>query len=52
MAAYADFLEANQSILVSLFSEASWSEFQKLVQSYNFGDAQAKLDHALSNLPA
>jgi two-component system sensor histidine kinase/response regulator len=47
-----DFLETNQAALRHLFKSASWAEFQKLVQSYSFGDAQAQLEHASKQLPA
>jgi hypothetical protein len=48
----ADFVEANQSALRSLFADGTWAEFEKLVQGYSFADAQARLEAALKNLPA
>jgi hypothetical protein len=45
----ADFIEANQSALRPLFTGDSWAEFEKLVQSYSFADAQAQLEQASKN---
>jgi two-component system sensor histidine kinase/response regulator len=45
----ADFIEANQSALRPLFAGDSWPQFEKLVQSYSFVDAQAQLEHASKN---
>ncbi len=42
----ADFLEANQAALRPLFCGERWAQFEKLVQSYSFGDAQAQLEQA------
>jgi HPt (histidine-containing phosphotransfer) domain-containing protein len=46
-----DCIEANQAALRSLFPGDAWSQFEKLVQSYAFADAQAQLERALKNLP-
>jgi HPt (histidine-containing phosphotransfer) domain-containing protein len=48
----ADFIEANRPALQLLFADGTWSEFEKLVQSYSFADAQAQLEQALKNHPA
>jgi two-component system sensor histidine kinase/response regulator len=48
----ADFIEANREALYPLFPGEAWPQFEKLVQSYAFADAQAQLDQALANLPA
>ena len=48
----ADFLEANQAALSSLFPGDAWPLFEKLVQGYAFAAAQAQLEQALKNLPA
>jgi len=47
----ADFLEANQTALRSLFAVEMWPQFEKLVQGYSFADAQTQLVQALKNLP-
>jgi hypothetical protein len=47
----ADFVEANQAALRPLLG-GSWPEFEKLVQSYAFADAQAQLEQALRELSA
>jgi HPt (histidine-containing phosphotransfer) domain-containing protein len=47
----AEFIEANQAALRPLFAGDAWSQFEKLVQDYAFADAQARLEHALKNLP-
>jgi len=44
----AEFIEANQALLRSLFSADTWPQFQKLVQDYAFADAQTQLEHALN----
>jgi two-component system sensor histidine kinase/response regulator len=46
-----DFLETNQAALRPLFTSEAWAEFQKQVQSYSFGDAQAQLEKACNQLP-
>jgi two-component system sensor histidine kinase/response regulator len=46
-----DFLETNQAALRALFKSETWPEFQKLVQSYSFADAQAQLEQACKQLP-
>lgn len=48
----ADFAEANQATLRPLFTDRTWTEFEKLVQSYAFADAQAQLEQTLKNLPS
>jgi two-component system sensor histidine kinase/response regulator len=48
----AEFLEANQAVLRSLFNGNAWSQFEKLVQNYGFSEAQAHLEQALKHLPA
>jgi two-component system sensor histidine kinase/response regulator len=48
----AEFLEANQAVLRSLFNADAWSQFEKLVQNYGFADAQTQLEEALKKLPA
>ena len=44
----AEFIEANQAVLRSLFSTDAWPQFQKLVQDYAFADAQGQLEQALN----
>jgi len=46
----ADFVAAKNVALRSLVSD--WSQFEKLVQDYAFGDAQAQLTEALKQFPA
>jgi hypothetical protein len=46
----ADFLEANQTALRSLFPGDGWPQFEILVQGYAFADAQSQLELALRNL--
>jgi two-component system, sensor histidine kinase and response regulator len=46
----ADFIEANQASLRSLFKGDTWSQFEKLVQNYAFAEAQAQLAEALKTL--
>ncbi len=48
----ADFLEANQAALRSLFAGDGWSQFEKLVQNYAFAEAQGQFEQALQHLPA
>jgi two-component system, sensor histidine kinase and response regulator len=43
----ADFIETNQAALRPLFTDETWPQFEKLVQSYAFAEAQAQLEHAL-----
>ncbi len=43
----ADFLESNQPALRPLLPGENWREFEKLVQGYAFGDAQARLEQIL-----
>ena len=47
----ADFIEANQAALRTLFAGDGWPEFEKLVQGYSFADAQERLELALQNFP-
>jgi hypothetical protein len=46
-----DFVETNRPVLQPLFAGASWVEFQKLVQSYSFAQAQALLEKAVKSSP-
>jgi HPt (histidine-containing phosphotransfer) domain-containing protein len=48
----AEFIEANQAALRSLFSGDTWLQFEKLVQNYAFAEAQAELEQALKQFPA
>jgi HPt (histidine-containing phosphotransfer) domain-containing protein len=48
----ADFIEANHGVLRPLFPGDAWPQFETLVQSYAFADAQARLEQSLKNLPA
>jgi two-component system sensor histidine kinase/response regulator len=43
----ADFIEGNRVALLPLFPGDGWQQFEKLVQAYAFGEAQAELDKAL-----
>ena len=47
----ADFLATNHAALRPLFGDATWGEFEALVQGYAFEDAQAQLSQALERLP-
>jgi two-component system sensor histidine kinase/response regulator len=47
-----DFLETNQAALRPIFKSETWVEFQKLVQSYSFADAQTQLEQACKQLPS
>ena len=47
----ADFVEGNQAALRPLFAGESWAQFEKLVQNFEFADAQSRLETALKNLP-
>jgi two-component system sensor histidine kinase/response regulator len=42
-----DFLESNQAALRPIFPDGTWSQFEKLIQSYSFADAQTQLEQAL-----
>jgi signal transduction histidine kinase/CheY-like chemotaxis protein len=46
----ADFVEANRAALRPLFGGETWPEFERLVQGYAFGDAQARLEQALNTI--
>jgi HPt (histidine-containing phosphotransfer) domain-containing protein len=48
----AEFIEANQATLRSLFSGDTWPQFEKRVQNYAFTEAQAQLEQAMNHLPA
>ncbi len=48
----ADFLEANTAAVRPLFAGDTWTQFEKLVQSYSFADAQAHLGQALKTVPS
>jgi two-component system, sensor histidine kinase and response regulator len=43
----ADFIEANHGALRPLFGSEDWTQFEKLVQGYSFGEAQGRLDRVL-----
>jgi hypothetical protein len=43
----ADFVETNQAALRPLFGGGTWPEFEKLVDGYEFADAQELLQRAL-----
>jgi two-component system sensor histidine kinase/response regulator len=45
-----DFVESNHATLRSLFVGSAWEEFEKLIQGYAFGDAQALLENAIKKL--
>ncbi len=45
-----DFVESNHATLRSLFVGSAWEEFEKLIQGYAFGDAQALLENAIKRL--
>ena len=45
----AHFLEAHRATLRPLFGDGSWNEFERLVQSYAFADAQSELEQALKS---
>ena len=47
----ADYIEANAAALRPLFAGEAWLQFEKLVQSYSFGEAQAQLEQALKTFP-
>jgi two-component system sensor histidine kinase/response regulator len=42
-----DFLDTNRDALRALFDDASWAEFEALVQGYAFEDAHERLQRAL-----
>ena len=46
-----DFIEANVATLRPLFAGETWTQFEKLVQSYSFADAQTQLEQALKQFP-
>jgi PAS domain S-box-containing protein len=48
----ADFIETNRAVVQPLFAGETWAEFEKLVQGYSFGDAQAQLEQALKKFSA
>jgi hypothetical protein len=45
----ADFVETNKDVLRPLFADGAWAEFERLVESYSFSDAQARLAQALES---
>jgi signal transduction histidine kinase/CheY-like chemotaxis protein/HAMP domain-containing protein len=47
----ADFIEANHAALRPLFAAGTWPQFEMLVQSYSFADAQVQLETALKSFP-
>ncbi|MHC1768944.1 MAG: response regulator [Verrucomicrobiia bacterium] len=44
-----DFIETNRAALRPLFADEAWNQFELLIQSYAFADAQAQLEVALKN---
>jgi hypothetical protein len=44
-----EFIEAKQGELRPLFVGDGWTQFEKLVQSYSFAEAQRQLDEALKS---
>ena len=50
--AAADFVDANCSALRPLFGNGTWVQFETLVRSYAFADAQVELEHALKSFSA
>ena len=44
-----DFLEVNRAALRPLFEAETWTEFEQLVQSYAFDEAQPRLERALKS---
>jgi len=47
-----DFVEANQAALRPLFADGAWPKFARLVEDYDFDDAQAQLAAALEQFTA
>jgi signal transduction histidine kinase/CheY-like chemotaxis protein/HAMP domain-containing protein len=47
--AAAEFVDTNQAALQLFVGENKWAQFDKLVQSYAFADAQSQLEQALNN---
>jgi len=45
-----DFVESHHAMLWPLFTGTAWEQFEKQIQGYAFGDAQALLEHALKEL--
>jgi two-component system sensor histidine kinase/response regulator len=45
-----EFVDANENTLRTLFAGNSWSDFEKLVQSYAFADAKARLEEGINRL--
>ncbi len=45
----ADFLEEGPSALRTLFPDPDWAQFETLVQSYSFAEAQARLERAVTS---
>jgi HPt (histidine-containing phosphotransfer) domain-containing protein len=48
----ADFLDAHQAALRSLFAGDGWAQLEKLVQGYSFAEAQERLEQTLKGSPA
>jgi two-component system sensor histidine kinase/response regulator len=44
-----DFLEANHAALWPLFGAEKWTQFEELVQKYDFAEAQAQLERAVDS---
>jgi PAS domain S-box-containing protein len=42
-----EFVESNDATLRALFDGSAWEEFEKRIQGYAFGDAQALLENAM-----
>jgi two-component system sensor histidine kinase/response regulator len=45
-----DFVEGNRALLQAVLPEPQWSEFERLIQSYALGQAQALLEAAVEEL--
>jgi two-component system sensor histidine kinase/response regulator len=45
-----DLVEANSELLKPLFEGDTWKEFEKLVQSYAFAEAQTRMAHVLKRV--
>jgi hypothetical protein len=45
-----DFIETNRAVLRPLFAGETWTQFETLIQSYAFADAQAQLEQAVRTL--
>jgi len=45
----ADFIETKRNALQPLFADGAWADFEKLVQSYSFAEAQTRLEERLQS---